>query len=327
MSGFPPDDLEAEMKRPSGGKAKNHIIISDKKHDLPYSKGLMASSLMATGLPPSRSYRIARLIEETLVEEDKLSVSLDELRACAYETLVSEEGLLFAQKYRRWQAMGKLDKPVIVLIGGTTGVGKSTIATAVAHRLGITHIVATDSLREVMRSVLSNELMPTLSQSSFSAWRALTLPLPPDADPVIIGFREQVAAISVGIKAVVNRSVHEGLNLVMEGVHLVPGFFTEAIENAFVIPVIIHVEEEDKHISHFYIRELQTEGRRAYERYKANFEDIRTIGEYILGLAERHSVPIIRSHDLDSAVSRTLEVVLDRVLGPVGEEVDVRQGR
>ncbi|MCL4499748.1 MAG: 2-phosphoglycerate kinase, partial [Chloroflexi bacterium] len=213
----------------------------------------------------------------------------------------------------------KLDKPMIILIGGTTGVGKSTIATSIAHRLGITHIVATDSLREVMRSILSEELMPSLSQSSFSAWQSLSLPLPPDADPVIIGFREQVVAVNVGIKAVVDRAVHEGLNLVLEGVHVVPGFFAWEFENAFVIQLIVHVDEYEKHLSHFYIRELQTEGLRAFERYRSNFENIRKLGDYILMLAQESDVPVVRSHDLDSAVSESLEIILDRVLGPVDE--------
>jgi len=36
-----------------------------------------------------------------------------------------------------------------VLIGGTTGTGKSTVASEVAHRLGITRVTSTDFIREV----------------------------------------------------------------------------------------------------------------------------------------------------------------------------------
>src|SRR3982751_1723886 len=43
-----------------------HIVISDEKHALPYSKGLMASSIMATGLPPARAFHVAVPIEERL---------------------------------------------------------------------------------------------------------------------------------------------------------------------------------------------------------------------------------------------------------------------
>lgn len=300
-------------------ETKPQIIITEKKHDLPYSKGLMASSIMATSLPPSRAYRIAKMIEDALYEKGKISVSLTELRKLAYETLAEEEGREFAENYNRWQAIGKLDKPMIILIGGATGVGKSSIATTIAHRFGINHIVATDSLREVMRSLLSYELMPTLGESSYSAWRALSIPLPPDADPIIVGFREQVAAVNVGIKAVVDRAVREGMSIILEGVHVVPGFFAKRFENAFVVQMIIHVEKESDHMSHFYIRELQSQGERVLQRYRANFGEIRKIGEYVLRLAEENSIPVVRSKNFDSAVAEVLEVITDRVLGPAEE--------
>lgn len=301
-------------------KEGKRIIISEKRHDLPYSKGLMASSIMATGLPPSRAYRIAKRIEDELIEAGKFAITIEELKNFAYEMLASDEGIDYAEKYRRWRAVGRLEKPLIILIGGTTGVGKSTIAAAVAHRLGITHIVASDSLREVMRSLLSKELMPTLGESTFSAWRALASPPPPDADPVIVGFREQVAAVNVGIKAVVERAVSEGLNLVLEGAHVVPGYFAGKFENAFIVPLIIHVDDEERHLSHFYIRGLQTEGVRGFERYKANFQNIRKIGDYILSLAEEHEVPVVRTGDLDSAVAESLEIILNAVFGPQKEQ-------
>jgi len=39
------------------------IIISDKAHGLPFSKGLLAQSFMGTGLPPSTAYSIAQSIQ------------------------------------------------------------------------------------------------------------------------------------------------------------------------------------------------------------------------------------------------------------------------
>jgi 2-phosphoglycerate kinase len=52
-------------------------------------------------------------------------------------------------------------------------VGKSVLASALAYRLGITHIVPSDAVREVFRATLSKDLLPTLHQSTFEAWKAL----------------------------------------------------------------------------------------------------------------------------------------------------------
>ncbi|PIU26221.1 MAG: hypothetical protein COW32_06115 [Candidatus Aquicultor secundus] len=295
------------------------IVISDDQHGLPYSKGLMASALMATGLPPSRSYEIARLIQRQLVDDGRFSIKVDELRELVYHVLLKHQGKLYANKYRRWQALLNVDRPIIVLVGGTTGVGKSTIATAVAHRLGITHVVATDSLREVMRAVLSKDLIPSLHESSFMAWKAVNKSF--EKDPLINGFIEQVKIVSVSIRAVVDRAIREGQNVVIEGVHVVPGFInTPMYEKAFVIPMIITVDDEDLHRSHFYIRELQTEGARPFERYKENFESIRRIGDYINNLAREYDISVISSHSLDTTITGALEQVLNHVLGPPENE-------
>lgn len=297
---------------------KRRIIIRDEKHGLPYSKGLMASSIMSTGLPPSQAYQVAKMVEDSLLATRKHSVSILELRRVTLEVLRSSVGEEYAAKFERWQALSKLDKPMVILIGGTTGVGKSTIATEMAHRLGITRIISTDAIREVMRSIFSRELMPALYDSSFNAWRTLRVPLPASADPIIIGFREQASAVAVGVRALIERAITEGTHQIVEGVHLVPGFIDLSTfsDNAFIISILITVDDEDLHRSHFYIREIETEGFRPFERYRANFANIRKIGEYIETLARDHHIPIIPSHNLDVTVSVVLEEVISRVISP-----------
>ena len=294
------------------------ITIRDEKHGLPYSKGLMASSIMATGLAPSQAYQVAKEVEDRLVAEREYSVSIPELRRVTLETLRAGVGEEYAVKFEQWQALSKLDKPMIILIGGTTGVGKSTVATEMAHRLGITRIISTDAIREVMRSVFSQELMPALYDSSFNAWRTLRVPLPASADPIITGFREQASAVAVGVRAIIERSIKEGTHQVVEGVHIVPGFidFSAFMDNAFIIPLLISVDDEDLHRSHFYIRELETEGFRPFERYRANFDSIRKIGDYIESLAHDHKIRVIPSHNLDLTVSTVLEEVISRIVPP-----------
>ncbi|MBS3908095.1 MAG: 2-phosphoglycerate kinase [Actinobacteria bacterium] len=299
---------------------RSQIVISDDRHGLPFSKGLIASSLTATGLSPSRSHKVARIIEQHLIETGRFSIGVETLRQVVYEQLLSHEGKGYADTYRRWQTLLHIDRPMIILIGGTTGVGKSTIATTLAHRLGITHIVATDALREVMRTVLSEELIPALHESTFLAYKAINRPI--EGDPLVAGFREQTKVVAVGVRAVVDRAIKEGLNMVIEGVHVVPGFIRSRLsENAVIIPLIITVDNEELHRSHFYVRDAQTEGSRPYERYRDNFESIRRIGDYIVDLAHEYDIPVLVSHSLDKTIIAAQEVVLNRVLGPVEEGV------
>jgi 2-phosphoglycerate kinase len=288
-----------------------HITISDQDPGLPYSKGLMASQVMVTGLPAHRAYEVAESIEVRLLDEGRSSISSQELSGVALDVIRDLVGDRYATNFRRWQEVQGLDVPLVILIGGAVGVGKSTIATHLAHRLGIVRVVATDgSIREVMRAMLSAELMPALHVSSFQADRAVREPTR-RSDALVQGFREQTQAVSVGIEAMIDRSVTEGTSIVIEGVHVVPGFFdVEAHGDALVaVPLILEVDDETRHLNHFAVRET---GIRPAERYATHFGNIRKLQRYIKSQALSHGVPIVPNHSFDQAISTVLDLVMER---------------
>lgn len=149
--------------------AKRITVLDDENHRVPFSKGLTANAIMSSGLAPGPAYIVAAEIEELLVREGRLEVNARELRNIIYETLLKKVGKKYAVNYSRYISFSSLNKPLVVLIGGSTGVGKSTIATMIANRLSIVRIVSTDAIREVMRAFFSRELMPTIHTSSFDA--------------------------------------------------------------------------------------------------------------------------------------------------------------
>ncbi len=255
-----------------------HIVISDREPGLPYSKGLMASQVMVTGLSPFRAYQVAEEIEERLRERGSTSLTTDELSELALEVLTEIAGDRYAKNFLRWREVEQLDVPLVILIGGATGVGKSTIATQLAARLGIVRFVATDAIREVMRSMFSPELMPTLHTSSFEADAALREPPTRSADPLIVGFREQTAAVAVGINALIERAALEGTSIIIEGAHVVPGFFDlDAFAGRILaVPFVISVDDEERHRSHFGAREDSIASRPA-QRYAKGFANIRRL--------------------------------------------------
>lgn len=290
------------------------IIITDKKHGLPFSKGLLAKSFTAAGIAPKQAYHIAELVENHLRKKNLLTVTSTQLKQIILEILLANAGLEKTEKYKKWQTLGGLDKPLIILIGGTTGVGKSTIASETAHRLAINRIVSTDAVREVMRAVFSQDIAPALHESSFGAWKTIRTPIDEKIDPVIAGFMEQTAVVSVGIEAIIQRAINENLHMVIEGIHIVPGFMNlNLFSNAFVVPLIIDAEDENVHRSHFYVRGIQTHEQRPFEKYVENFDTIRKIGFYIVGLAKKHQVSVIQSYSLDSTISNILDEVYNQV--------------
>src|SRR6266540_4241882 len=74
------------------------------------------------------------------------------------------------------RALVALGLPIILLVGGATGTGKSTVATEAAYRLGITRVTSTDFVRQTMRAFFSEEFMPSIHYSSFEASTGLREP-------------------------------------------------------------------------------------------------------------------------------------------------------
>lgn len=296
-------------------RSRHHIVVTDQHHGLPYSKGLMASSLTVSGLPIAEAFIVAEEIENQLTDQAAFEVRAVTLRDMA-ATLLAERGARYAETYIKWQTVEELNIPLVILLGGATGVGKSTVATQLAARLGITRVISTDAIREVLRSAVSKDLMPTLHVSSFNADSTTTSPLPRGADPVIVGFQEQVRAVAIGIKALIARALEEGTDIIVEGAHVVPGFlegWEEEFAGALVVPIVMSVCAEDLHLSHFHMRAVETKSR-PRDRYLGAFDKIRRIQDHINALATERGVHVVDAFDLDSTLHEIVETVVTKAL-------------
>jgi len=276
---------------------------------LPFSKGLMARALTAAGFSADRAYELALAVEAELGKSDRESISIERLEELAHEALGGIDGASAMQRLRRYRDLYELDLPIILLVGGATGTGKSTVATDVAYRLGITRVTSTDFVRQTMRAFFSREFMPAIHHSSFEAGRAMADDDAEGSDAVLDGFLEQTREVLVGVRAAIDRALEEGWSMVLEGVHLVPGMLPREIEGALVVQCVLGISDAEAHASHFWIRDADSNGVRPYEKYLDAFDDIRLVQAYILGRARKHDVPVIENADIESAIGEVMELV------------------
>lgn len=297
---------------------RRYVWVEDKRGTrLPFSKGILANSIMVAGIDPEMAYRLAETVEDQLFAAAREVVGVDQLTATVKDAIHDRLGIGTADAWSAWVEARREGHPVLVLIGGGTGSGKSTIATRLGSRLGISRVVATDAVREVMRGSFPESILPVLHLSSFEAHAAVRAPLPEDHDPVLSGFREQVEVVASGVRRLIDRALREVTDLIVEGVHLVPGIFSQDLprwtKTAAVTELVLAVPDSELHRAHFLTR-LERSQSRLPHRYLENFEGIRRIQRYILLEADAHHVPTIEIEDIDEALRYATQLTVQRVV-------------
>jgi 2-phosphoglycerate kinase len=206
-------------------------------------------------------------------------------------------------------------RPLILLIGGTAGCGKSTITTEVAHRLGVVRTQSTDMLREVMRMMVPKRLLPVLHASSFDAWEALPLQYfekPSQEDLVANGYYRQMELLSVPCEAVIQRALTERVSLILEGVHVHPSLvkLIDKKQDAVIVSIMLAILKQDK-----LRKRLRGRGEEAPERtgkrYLSHFDRIWALQTFLLSEADRARTPIIANDDKEKATVQVMSTIID----------------
>jgi 2-phosphoglycerate kinase len=250
------------------------------------------------------------LIYDQLLAAGATSITTCQLGYLTYLCLRQEVSKKAARRYLLWSEFQRSARPMLLLICGTVGTGKSTIATEVAHILEIVRIQSTDMLREVMRMMMPKRLLPVLHTSSFDAWSALPIQDLKERDKdqlVADGYRSQADLLAVPCEAVLNRAIEESVPVILEGVHALPDLIDRLPENsdAIVVHATLAVLKPKILKSRLRGRGAEVPQRRA-KRYLNKFDSVWSLQSFLLSESDRCDVPIITNHDKDKAVTQII---------------------
>ncbi len=224
-----------------------------------------------------------------------------------------------AERYLSWVNFARSGCPLVILIGGTAGCGKSTISTALANKLDIVRTQSTDMLREVMRMMIPQRLLPVLHESSFSAWH--TLPVEQgstayyDQEKMLIaGYKTQAELLSVPCEAVMQRALKEKISILLEGVHIAPTLLQkvpdgEPVVRVHIMLAVLKQKELKKRIKG---RKLLVP-KRTSMAHPATFQDIWRLQEYLLDEADQAEVAIVENREKEKTLTEIMKIVMNKI--------------
>ncbi len=284
------EEVVAERYATGGSDIKATEIISDDGSSEPFSADIHSKSLELCGIETGQARYLSHMLSIHLEKRRRSRMDKTHLIQLTYRLLAREIDEKTAQRYLVWRQFKRSGTPLLLLIGGTAGSGKSTLATALASRLDVFPTQSTDMLREIMRAMLPERLLPVLHRSSFEAWRVL-----PDAkgpldfeSTVAQGYQGQTDLVGVLCEAAVQRAVRESVSMVLEGVHIDAKTVERLRENKhiIVVPVMLAVLKED-----VWRKRIQGRGRAAHQRrsqrYLESFESIWELQSHLLSEADK----------------------------------------
>jgi len=303
-----------------------------------FSRGRHERYLQASGMKAEKAEQTTQLIYDQLLSSGVVSITTCQLGYLTYLCLRQEISKKAARRYLVWSEFQRSARPLLLLVCGTVGSGKSTIASEIAHTLEIVRIQSTDMLREVMRMMMPQRLLPVLHSSSFDAWTALPIQEVEDRDKeqlVAEGYSSQAELLAVPCEAVLNRAIEESVPIILEGVHANPALLERLPDDsdAIMVHVTLAVLKTKELKSRLRGRGAEVPQRRA-KRYLNKFESVWSLQTFLLSEADRCDVPIITNHDKEKAalqiilqinyeLSRHFNGSVRDVFGPVVDDAGV----
>lgn len=299
-------------------RAPAPILVRDETGDLtPFSRGRHQQRLECSGLSGETAFEITRMVYEHLLKERTTEIESRHLGGLTYGCVKKEVGEREAHRYLVLTDFVNSGRPLILLIGGTAGCGKSTISTEVTSRLGIVRTQSTDMLREVMRMMIPKRLLPILHTSSFNAWEALANQVSDVIDQkaqLTIGYRRQAELLEVACEAVIQRALREQASVVLEGVHIRPQLLKTIPQEpkAVIVPIMLAVLKREQLRQRIKGRGTKVVLRRA-RRYLQHFDAIWTLQDLLLAEADAGGVAIIANEDKDKTVRDVMITIVDKL--------------
>jgi len=238
---------------------------------------------------------------------------------CELELCITDsQKVLYQQRGQLWEAFLKYSqrtgRPLIILIGGCSNVGKSSWALEIAHRFGIRNIVHTDTVRNVLRNLPAKDKYPAVHYSSYQCWKACAKTYSPQA--LIEGFQEQSRAILPYVNSLIAEAFDSGKFTIIEGMHLIPSLMNlEHLQQLNSLMFFLTVNLPSLQRERLIDRCESTYLGRHNKKYEPHIDAFRTLRNFLVSEAQKLSIVVMNNENASKTLDHVIDLIYSHISG------------
>jgi len=260
------------------------------------------SALLATGLP-LRS--LCSIIASSESEQEFL-VQLQthgEKFVFRYKTITEYYSLVQS---------GQQKLPIVIIIAGIPGVGKTTIAKELSTALNIGVVLGGDALRSSLRTILPRKGNEVFFTSVYNTWKFYG---ERTKENIIKGYQTQSQIMNKAVQRVItDRGLRDGESMIVEYLHFHPSQFDKnLLAHPSIIPITLVINDLEKYHERIINRVFYSHLRSAGDRLLAQQEQYLVIQDFIRKEAEKFALPIVNVDNLEKAFDMILTFIFQRI--------------
>lgn len=140
-------------------------------------------------------------------------------------------------------AQGKIDIPVIIIIGGPAGSGKTVLTNSLMHHISHCNYLNTTLIRTILRTFVNKNECPELFKNTFD--------LGTTKDELIAGYIKQCSLVTNYIEKYFESIISERQNYIIEGSNILPHYWDLGKNKgqAVIVDLFMQAPERNQHLS------------------------------------------------------------------------------
>ena len=149
------------------------------------------------------------------------------------------------QKYNELWQNSQISCPVVIMIGGYAGTGKSTLAQIIFRYLNYLNLIPTGILRALVKDYISVQDNPALYYHTYDLFKLIPPNFSGKVDTEVTRlFVNQVRPLSRGVSNLISFAAREKQHYLIEGNHIFPGLL---VKNELVIQIEFYLKVSAPH--------------------------------------------------------------------------------